>query len=771
MTEIIRRIKNEVQKIIFPDIVLIFFVTLSGAGNVFEEIYPFGISCIAGLFICDFAPWSMIFVLLGRIMMGLDASCLRQLLCAFLMVGASYKKTFFKTTKKGMISTAVCMLISDIIYGAFSDFTLYFTAVSVLEIIVTMLLIPQYECVAKYYTVRKIRKTVSQKELTALSVVLCGCLSGLSKCYLPFGISFTGIISIFILFFSAYNFSLGVCGVLGTVLGVLASIASPEMVYSIGSYSVAAIVCCMFKHYGKAGIILSFILSNAVITFYVNGSERVLINLYEILIAGGLFLMISTTKLKQAKEKIMILLDRKPYHESARINSFKDITYKRLNRISDALSVLSVSMQKTGKKQHKMDEETLNMLLDNIKSRVCAKCMHKEKCISNGGETDEMIKNLILMTEKRGWVEQYDVPLYFKNRCLDFMRLVLESNKVYELYRVNCVWENRIAENRELISGQLKDVSGVMKNLADELYDTLNFEDELEKSIITILDGLGIEVENVQVTKNFSNRFSVYINVVNCNGKQVCSREISTVLKKVTGKTFAFQKRSCDTEKCRLHFKEQENFGVEIGVSRIRPDGENKSGDSYAIIRPEGGKVVIALSDGMGTGERAAKESGETVSLLEHLLLAGIDRECAIKLINSVLILKSYDESFATLDLFISDMYTGEAEFIKTGSAVSYICREGQIARISASTLPTGIIGEMETANTKILLYTGDVIMLASDGVTDVCRDDKWICDLLKDNLYNSAQNIADTVMKEALRRVLHCRDDMTVLIIKIFEK
>ncbi|MBQ7039343.1 MAG: SpoIIE family protein phosphatase, partial [Clostridia bacterium] len=473
----------------------------------------------------------------------------------------------------------------------------------------------------------------------------------------------------------------------------------------------------------------------------------------------------------QLKTGILMLLDRKSDRESARVSSFKELAVKRLNRISDAFSVLSLTMQKAGSKQHTMNEDEQEMLLQNIKSRVCGKCAHREKCIEKEEETDEMIKNLVFMTEKRGWVEQYDVPLYFKNRCLDSVKLVLECNKVFELYRVNQVWENRIAENRRLISGQLKDISGVVKSFSDELMENCSYEEEMEQNLIAVLDGLGIHVENVQIVKGFNNRLTVSLHVMECTGKQVCQRQICTVLKKITGKNFSATGSGCDKERCRLKFKEQENFGVVTGIARIRPNNEEKYGDSYAIIRPEGGKIIVALSDGMGTGEKAAKESGETVSLLEHLLMAGIDREAAIKLINSVLILKSYDESFATLDLLIADLYTGEGEFVKTGGACSYVCREGQVARISTAALPTGILGEMETANKKIILQHGDAVLLASDGLTDVCRDDKWIKDTLVACEYKTAQETADIIMKEALRRVLQCKDDMTAIVIKIFEK
>lgn len=771
MAELVAKAYRELKKITIPDVILIICAILSGTGNFLGEIYPFGTACITGLFMSNFTPWAALFVLFGRVLAGVDTETLKYLLNYALLVGASVNRTWFSDNKKGIITSGVCSIISFISYGAFMGFDVHYFMENILEILIILLLVPQYKVVCDYFTVRKVRRTVTKQELAALSITICGCLSGLSGYRLPLDISVTGIVCTFILFFSAYNFSIGVCGVLGTVLGLLASLTSHEMVYAIGSYSVAAIICGMCRTYGKGGIIAGFILSNAAITFYVNGSEQVLINLYEILIAGGVFVMFPKTKLKKMKNEILVLLDRKSYHEQTKISGFKDVTFKRLNRIADALSVLSLSMQRGGNKKRKLDEETLDMLADNVQSRVCRNCSHFESCEEQNSERCDMLKNLITLTEKRGWVEQYDVPFYFRNRCFDVNKLVLECNKVFELYRVNRVWENRISENRGLISGQLKNVSDVVKNLADELYESMNFEDEMEQKIISVLDGLGIHVENVQVMRDFNNRLTVNISVMNCCGKQVCAREIRTVLKKVTGKTFSIPKRACDKEKCNLKYRETENFSVSIGVARVRPEREEKSGDSYSIIRPEGGKVVIALSDGMGTGEKAATESGETVSLLEHLLLAGIDKEAAIKLINSVLILKSYDDNFATLDLLITDLYTGEGEFVKTGGASSYICRDGEVAVISASALPTGIIGEIETGNRKILFQDGDTVLIASDGVTDISKDDKWIKDLMIRLWNKGAQEGADIIMKEAQRRVVKSKDDMTLLYIKISEK
>ena len=173
----------------------------------------------------------------------------------------------------------------------------------------------------------------------------------------------------------------------------------------------------------------------------------------------------------------------------------------------------------------------------------------------------------------------------------------------------------------------------------------------------------------------------------------------------------------------------------------------------------------------MGSGSEAAKESNETVRLLEGMLVAGIDKETAVKLINSVLILKSYDENFATIDMLVFDLYTGVGEFIKTGSAGSYIKKGKKVVCLRSASLPTGIVGTLEPAKSRMRFVKGDVIIIASDGVTEVIRDDSWIREVLKNLQEQSAQEISELLMSKALKLQTEHTDDMTVIAVKIKEK
>lgn len=53
------------------------------------------------------------------------------------------------------------------------------------------------------------------------------------------------------------------------------------------------------------------------------------------------------------------------------------------------------------------------------------------------------------------------------------------------------------------------------------------------------------------------------------------------------------------------------------GVAHAAKDGGFISGDSYSEIELGLGKYAIAISDGMGNGERAHYESNETIQLLQ----------------------------------------------------------------------------------------------------------------------------------------------------------
>ena len=145
--------------------------------------------------------------------------------------------------------------------------------------------------------------------------------------------------------------------------------------------------------------------------------------------------------------------------------------------------------------------------------------------------------------------------------------------------------------------------------------------------------------------------------------------------------------------------------------------------------------LCVILSDGMGTGSEAAKESAEIVGILEKFLRSGADPAVAMKLLNSVMLLRGGDDSwgYATVDLMCVDLFSGETCFYKYGAAPSYVMNSGRIRRIKGETLAAGLnLGDGEAPDlVRMRLRPGSTAVIASDGVI-VDEDDGWLKTLLQ---------------------------------------
>lgn len=214
-------------------------------------------------------------------------------------------------------------------------------------------------------------------------------------------------------------------------------------------------------------------------------------------------------------------------------------------------------------------------------------------------------------------------------------------------------------------------------------------------------------------------------------------------------------------------------YVIETGVAHAAKGGGLVSGDSYSTIELGVGKHAVAISDGMGNGERAHYESNETLELLKKILQSGIEEKVAIKSVNSILSLRTTDEIFSTLDLAVIDLQDASAKFLKIGSTPSYIKRGDKISKIQASNLPMGIIEDFEVEVVDEQLKAGDLLIMMSDGIFEgpkhVENYDMWMKRKINEIQTKDPQEVADLIMEEVIRtRSGQIEDDMTVVVTKI---
>jgi stage II sporulation protein E len=210
----------------------------------------------------------------------------------------------------------------------------------------------------------------------------------------------------------------------------------------------------------------------------------------------------------------------------------------------------------------------------------------------------------------------------------------------------------------------------------------------------------------------------------------------------------------------------------DIGVARQPRPGHLVSGDSHLACEVAPGRLLLALSDGMGSGPRAAMQSSLTLSLVEVLLAAGFPRDVAVRTANAVLLMRSADDGFSTLDLALVELASGATEVLKGGAAPGFLRSGGDVSLLHASSLPVGAVPDVALEVSRLALRPGDELVLVTDGVLDARSSagrEAWLVRLLGAESPADAAARARSVLARALDAVgTDDHDDMTVLVCRL---
>lgn len=156
------------------------------------------------------------------------------------------------------------------------------------------------------------------------------------------------------------------------------------------------------------------------------------------------------------------------------------------------------------------------------------------------------------------------------------------------------------------------------------------------------------------------------------------------------------------------------------------------------------------------------------VGLTSRLIKAGFGADSVLRLVNSALMVKSGDESLATLDVASVDLFTGRLESLKAGAAVSLLRSMGRVSRIEKASLPVGILQDAAFERSTDTLTDGDILLLLSDGA--VSEGVAWVEETLRDfDAAGSMKRLAEEIAVEARRRQQGAReDDITVVAMQV---
>ena len=602
-----------------------------------------------------------------------------------------------------------------------------------------------------------------------------------------FGFSIRNILSILIVLVLGWKNGVLVGTTAGVTIGVTLGVITSSEPIMVAAYAISGMIAGILNKFGKIGVIVGFCLGNVVLAYVSNGYTVELIHFKEILIASiGLLAIPKSVQINI--EEFIGNSKLLPVFPDKALNKSKE-TAERLNNVSETIQ----EMAKTYKieENDEIEKSTqsnkdifISELLDNLNGYE-NNMLYEDMVNVDGPIVDKIFKLLIdkqeitreqlldIFAKCNSYIVGFDdkqISKYLEENILQMIRVI---NMSYKISKSNFVWQKKFDENKKNIETQLQGVSKAISNIAENIEKNIKNEEHYnneKREIVELLKQREIEIQEISIQKEDRFLIEIYMDKSNNTDIEYIQRILTEVLKE---KIVFNQEGSIGT---RLNFLSDDKFVMAIGNTEITKSGSAVSGDSILNMRLKDGKYLVALSDGMGSGNEAKQSSNKALKMLENLLLSGFDKKTSLDLINSSLINQN-KEVFATLDIAIIDLYKGNIEFIKSGACPTYVKNRNKVQIITANSLPAGIIN----SNNNLQSFDKDIteneiMVMCTDGILDSNVEYKnkelWIKYLLEDIETNNTKKIADLILNEAIDNNYGvAKDDMSVVVCKFLNK
>lgn len=219
-----------------------------------------------------------------------------------------------------------------------------------------------------------------------------------------------------------------------------------------------------------------------------------------------------------------------------------------------------------------------------------------------------------------------------------------------------------------------------------------------------------------------------------------------------------------------LCFFQAPRYTATVGFVSRAKESTQPSGDSHLASGLPGGRVLMMLSDGMGTGAQAARESRAAVRLIRRFLTAEVERSLAFDSVNQLLMLMGGEDMFATVDLCVLDLNACTASFSKLGGCDSFLLSKGTLTRVEGGQLPMGILEGVTPAGARLRLQPGDTVLMMTDGLFDATKEGErtWLEQMILQVADEEPQSLCESLTRRSLERQGQARDDVTVMAARI---
>ena len=287
-----------------------------------------------------------------------------------------------------------------------------------------------------------------------------------------------------------------------------------------------------------------------------------------------------------------------------------------------------------------------------------------------------------------------------------------------------------------------------------------------------------IYAKKIRVVKNEKEYIEVEFYAKKKKRAKATVRMMTDIISRVVGKKMRMvnlEYGNIPLEYGKFQLLEEVNFHTLQGSAKTVKRNEQVSGDNFTYLVLDKGQTFMSICDGMGSGSVANEYSGIIIDLLEQFMDSGLNENTILRLINSVLLTKSGWDISTTVDMGMIDLYSGTCRFLKSGAACTFIKRGNWVECIKSTSLPIGVLNEVDVETITKKLYDGDFVIMISDGIVESlqCDDkEKEMANVIMDIESNNPKEMALIIMNEAIKLSGGVpKDDMTVLVTGIWRK
>lgn len=698
-----------------------------------------------------------------------------------------------------MLGTVIMLLLNHDLTGITTKQVVMYFLEALLSFVLIALFAPGLSFLLKYRS----GCSASQEELLSAGLIFVLLFRGCPELGVG-GISVKLVLMLFFILCAAFFYGTGAGAMSGMLFGLarmqeqlgsfeitelssLSGISGFGMTASVDVllFLVFGTVVGVTRYYRRVISVLAGTIAGSLTIFLMAEYHGEPQGYFSVLIAGGLFLLlpqgwcIRGDEIRSRRFRDVALTNR--LSASGEDPLFAVIEDK-LKENAYAFERLTKYFSGLGKEQGEMIFPDALSMVNDVSGRICEECSMANECSAvalrgNLEATAGILRAAIFEDDVKGSF----FPAEFLKGCIHSEDYLYQINREVMLARMNLRWQNNMAETKRAIAAQMKEMSQICNRMSGQLGSLMRVDYPGERKLKYILKKSQVEMKDFSMIRTWEEPLEVYMYARARNGVCMTTRELA----KIVGKEVGIRLRASKSTKLvlgkdyeKVTLCEDTTFRLLLGVARCAKSDQEISGDSFSCMNLENGTALLSISDGMGSGQEAFKESKTIMNLLEELIEAGFCEETAIRLIHSVLMEHPEKQSFSTLDVSVVNLYTGILRMVKIGGAATYIKHGSTVETIQSSTLPMGVMDQVDISAIERKLSDGDMVIMMSDGVlegfqsrlpfeTDVSEQ---MAQVIASQGNMNLKELASVLLKKAGGKE-NARDDMTVLVAGVFRK